>query len=99
MNKWTTHSDQFQTAMRRIKEIAEEKGLHLNPDEERVMKVVGLMTNNFVESGQYFCPCKQSHPLKPAEDVTCPCPSCEDEIAKDGHCRCKLFFKAQAVCC
>ena len=95
MNKWTAHSSAFQTAMGRIREIAEDKQFHLNPDEERVMKVVGLMTNNFVETGAYFCPCKQSHPLKPAEDVTCPCPTWEKEIAKDGHCRCKLFFKAQ----
>ena len=95
MNQWTTHKAEYEAAIGRIEEIAGQKGFSLNPNQERVMKVVGLMTNNFVETGRYFCPCKQSRPLDPERDVTCPCPSWEAEIAKDGHCRCQLFY-AQA---
>ena len=92
MNPWTTHASQYEEELSRVSEIAKEKELRLNPDEERVMKVVGLMTNNFVDTGKHICPCKQSRPINPAKDVTCPCPSWEDEIGRDGHCFCCLFF-------
>ena len=81
--------------LERIKNIAEEKGFILNPDEERVKKVVGLMTMNFKEYNKYYCPCKQSHPLDPTKDVVCPCSTLEQEVNKDGHCYCRLFYKKE----
>ena len=94
MNKWTTDQAEYEVLLARIADIADKKGYRLNPNQERVMKVLGLMTNNFVASGEYFCPCKQSHPLDTSADATCPCPPWEEEIAKNGHCRCQLFFAA-----
>jgi ferredoxin-thioredoxin reductase catalytic chain len=80
----------------RVQTIGRDKGCVLNPDEERVKKVVGLMTRNYLEFGKYYCPCKQSHPLDPEQDVLCPCPTLEDEVAKEGHCYCRLFYVAEA---
>ncbi len=77
----------------RLKEVAMAKGLIFNPDKDRKNKVIGLMTRNFKEFGKYFCPCKQQHPLNPDVDPLCPCNEMDKEIAKDGHCYCKLFFK------
>lgn len=94
-NSWdnTVDTPEYHRNLARIKEIAAQRGYLLNPDEERIRKVVGLMTINNSEFGKYFCPCKQSHPLDPGKDVLCPCPEMAGEIAKDGHCFCKLFFR------
>jgi ferredoxin-thioredoxin reductase catalytic subunit len=93
MNQWTTHLKEYSDALIRVSSIAEQNGYVLNPDEERVRKVVGLMTENFVNAGKYYCPCKQTQPLNPAKDEVCPCPQLKEEVAKDGHCFCRLFFK------
>ena len=64
----------------------------LNPDMERQEKVLGLMTMNRQATGTTFCPCRQSHPLDPDHDVVCPCPELEEDVARDGHCFCRLFY-------
>ena len=83
----------YQVNLDRLTDIANKNGLTLNPDEERVKKVVGLMADNFDLAGEWICPCKQT--VKPAvkgKDTTCPCTEWMDEIAAEGHCFCKLFF-------
>lgn len=93
MNQWTKQTDACQSLLNQLREIGSRKGYVINADAERVDKVVGLMTENLVASGGRYCPCKQSHPLDPQKDVVCPCPSWEEEIARDGHCFCRLFFR------
>jgi ferredoxin-thioredoxin reductase catalytic subunit len=95
MNSWTTHESEYKAILDEMARLASQKGYILNKDEERVRKVVGLMTENFVNAGKYYCPCKQSHPLDPSKDAVCSCPPWEEEIAKDGHCFCRLFFKKE----
>jgi ferredoxin-thioredoxin reductase catalytic subunit len=85
-------TEAYEMNLRRVQEIADNNGYILNPDDERLKKVVGLMTMNHTSHGKYYCPCKQSHPLNPHEDVTCPCEPWEQEIRNDGKCFCKLFF-------
>jgi len=93
-NSWDPVIDTgaYLDTLKRAEELAVEKGYNLNPDNERIEKVIGLMTMNFNETGRYFCPCKQSHPLDTEKDVICPCPELESEIGEDGNCFCKLFF-------
>ncbi len=80
--------------LQRIKDFAKENSLVLNPDEARVDKVVTLMTENFKAVGEYICPCKQTNkPPFAGVDTLCPCSEIMDEIEKDGHCFCRLFFK------
>jgi len=94
-NKWDTvvGTQGYNENLSRIKKIAEQRNYVLNPDQERVRKVVGLMTMNNNDFGEYYCPCKQSHPLNPEKDMLCPCPEITDEMMKDGHCFCRLFYK------
>ena len=77
----------------RLAQIAEANGYVFNRDKKRVNKVVGLMTSNFKEFGKFYCPCKQTHPLDTKTDPLCPCDTLDDEIEKDGHCYCRLFYK------
>ncbi|HOW72295.1 MAG TPA: ferredoxin-thioredoxin reductase catalytic domain-containing protein [Phycisphaerae bacterium] len=89
-------SPSYEKNLRRLTKIAAETGLRLNPDEARAQKVVGLMAENYHAVGEWICPCKQQHkPAQKGMDKACPCPEWLDEIAKDGHCFCRLFF-AQA---
>ena len=94
-NSWdpVIDTEAYSKNLDRVQKIAQDNGYILNPDEERLKKVVGLMTMNHNEFGKYYCPCKQSHPLDPGKDVLCPCEPWEDEIAKEGNCFCKLFYK------
>lgn len=94
-NSWDNviGTDAYNKNLERIEGIANSNEHQLNPDEERVKKVIGLMTMNFNEFGKYYCPCKQSHPLDPDKDLSCPCSEVKDEVTKDGHCFCKLFHR------
>ena len=84
----------YEENVSRLEAIAEKKGLMLNPDRERVAKVVGLMTENYQAIGEYVCPCKQKNkpPVK-GQDTLCPCPEMDKEIDESGNCHCRLFFK------
>lgn len=94
-NKWDSvvGTKAYNENLTRIRRIAQDHGYILNPNVERLRKVIGLMTMNKIEFGKYYCPCKQSHPLDMQIDVLCPCPEMRDEIAKDDHCFCKLFYR------
>ncbi len=81
----------------RLEKNAVKNGYILNPDKERLNKVVGLMTRNFREFGKYYCPCKQHHPLDPETDPLCPCEELHEEITENGHCTCKVFYRREEV--
>ncbi len=88
-----TGTEEYNNTLNRSLKMAGKTGYTLNPDKERVQKVIGLMTMNYTAAGDYFCPCKQSHPLDTKTDVVCPCPEIKQEIDADGMCFCKLFFR------
>jgi ferredoxin-thioredoxin reductase catalytic subunit len=90
-------TDKDKANIERARKVGEKLGYVLNPDIERTLKVSNLLAKNFAEFGKYYCPCKQSHPPDPAKDVLCPCPTLKDEIAKDGHCFCRLFYTPEAT--
>jgi ferredoxin-thioredoxin reductase catalytic subunit len=95
-NEWdgVVGTKEYNENLKRIEGIASDKGYRLNNNEERVKKVVGLMTMNYLEHNKkYYCPCKQSEPLDEVNDVLCPCPALDAEVKKDGKCFCKLFFR------
>ena len=88
-------ADMYQVNLQRLGAIAIENGFVLNPNEERVMKVVGMMAQNYELAEEWVCPCKQT--VKPAEkgkDTVCPCPEWKEEIKTNGHCFCKLFYSS-----
>ncbi len=91
-NPWTTHMTQYKALCERMAAIGEKQGYVLNSDMERVEKVLGRMTENIVNLGKAYCPCKQSDPPQTKKDVICPCPDWKKEIERDGHCYCRLFY-------
>jgi ferredoxin-thioredoxin reductase catalytic chain len=83
---------EIQNNRQRLKKFAGRKKYTFNANSDWVEQVIRLMTDSKLETGKYYCPCKQHHPPDPENDVTCPCPTIEEEVAKDGHCHCRLFF-------
>ena len=77
----------------RARQVGERLGYMLNPNTKRVLKIANLMAGNEEQWGKRYCPCRQSHPIDPEKDVVCPCPGVDEEIARDGHCHCWLFFE------
>ena len=75
-------------------DYAKSKGFALNPDK----KVLGLVIKGLARSekgkGRPYCPCRALTGNE-AEDVKniCPCAFHLEELERDGHCLCKLFFK------
>ncbi len=94
-NPWDSvvDTDEYNAVLRKAQSLADKFGWVLNPDGERVQKVIGLMTMNHLATGDYYCPCKQSHPLDTEIDAICPCPELDQKMEKDGNCFCRLFFK------
>jgi ferredoxin-thioredoxin reductase catalytic subunit len=87
----------YEDCLERARALAEERGLVLNSDWERVRKVIGLMTENKSIHGYYYCPCKkQNDPPIHGTDPLCPCPELDEELEADGRCFCKLFFAKDA---
>ena len=85
----------YRANLARLRRIAKKKAARFNTNWARVKKVVGMMTQHWLNQGFYFCPCKQKNdpPIK-GEDVTCPCPQLGMELRRDGRCHCRLFYPA-----
>jgi len=80
-----------------LKKVADRFGYVLNPDARTLNLVAGYMDENKVKHGKYFCPCKQHYPLDLVKDPVCPCSSFKDEILRNGHCECHVFFDPDAA--
>jgi len=98
-NKWdpVVGTAEYNENLVILNKVAQEQGLALNPDQERIRKAIGLMTTSKIEFDKYYCPCKQNHPLDSKKDALCPCPEMKHEIAKDNRCFCRLFYKPRGA--
>lgn len=90
----TKDSENIEETIKSYQEYAEKNGFKLNPDREAVEKVVkGLLTNER-KHGAKYCPCRRVSG-NPEEDKPkiCPCQWHKEEIERDRHCFCGLFYK------
>jgi len=73
---------------------AKSRGFSLNPDKRMLGLVISGLARNEKEKGKPYCPCRALTGNKEEDDKNvCPCAYHLDEIEKDGHCKCRLFFK------
>jgi thioredoxin len=77
----------------RYDNYAKSRGFRLNPDKKAVERVVVGLLANEKKYGKKYCPCRRVSGDQ-AEDAKkiCPCAWHKDEIKKDGHCLCNLYF-------
>ena len=77
---------------RMVRRWPEVSGCHLNPDPVVVEGVVGALAQSVLDSGYSYCPCRdQSGDPRKDRDLICPCDHHQDELVRDGHCKCVLF--------
>ena len=75
--------------------IAEKKGWKVNPDKSYAQMIIDGLNKNKEQKGKYYCPCKVTTDNPEVDkEIICPCKDSQAEIDKDGHCHCRLFFKA-----
>jgi ferredoxin-thioredoxin reductase catalytic chain len=73
---------------------AKENGFKLNPNKEALEIVVKGLAENEKKYGKRYCPCRRiTGDEKEDSKKICPCVYHKEEIEKDGHCICNLFFK------
>jgi ferredoxin-thioredoxin reductase catalytic subunit len=74
--------------------IARKNGWILNPDEDHLNIVIRGLVRNKKKFGRPYCPCRlRSGDEERDRAIECPCIYHKDEIAKDGHCHCLLYYK------
>ena len=86
----------IQKIIDKSKEYAESAGYMLNPD-GKVVNIVALgLLNNEKKYGKQYCPCRRvKGNAEEDAKIICPCIYHQEEIAKDGHCHCRLFVKKE----
>jgi len=75
-------------------EYAQKNGLKINPDKNLINGLVGRLLANEKKYGARYCPCRivKGQPEIDQKNI-CPCSYSKEEIEKNGHCLCWLFFK------
>jgi ferredoxin-thioredoxin reductase catalytic subunit len=85
----------------KIKQLAEEfseyaknNGIRLNPDKKSVERIIDGLLKNEEKYGAKYCPCRRVSGNKEEDSKKiCPCIWHKDEVVKDGHCLCRLYYK------
>lgn len=78
----------------RYDNYAKSNGFRLNPNREIVEGLMKGLLANEKKHGKKYCPCRRisGNQEEDAKKI-CPCVFHKEEIEKDGHCCCNLFFK------
>lgn len=73
---------------------AKKKGFVLNQNAKELADIISGLSRNKINFGKQYCPCRlRTGDKEKDRDIICPCIYHRDEIEKDGHCHCMLFFK------
>lgn len=86
--------ENFEELIKPYKKHADENGFQLNPNEKIVEGIMSGLLRNEEKYGERYCPCRRVTGDKETDKkIICPCIYHADEVAKDGHCFCRLFTK------
>jgi len=84
----------IEEVIRGYQEYAEKNGFKLNPDREVVERLAKGLLENEKKYGERYCPCRRVvGNLEEDKPKICPCAWHREEIEKEGHCLCGLFWK------
>jgi ferredoxin-thioredoxin reductase catalytic chain len=85
--------EKIQSIIEQHEAYAAKENIRVNPDSQLVEALVRGMLMNEERHGDRYCPCRlvTGDPEKDRKNV-CPCVYHKDEIARDGHCHCRLFL-------
>lgn len=87
---------EIQKIKEEVAKHAEDAGHQLNPDEKILNAILLGLFKNKEKHGEIYCPCRVITGDKEKDKkIICPCIYHQDEIANDGHCLCKLFWRKE----
>jgi ferredoxin-thioredoxin reductase catalytic subunit len=90
----TSASSDVSAIIDRYDNYAKSNGFRLNPDKKTVERVINGLLLNEKKYGKRYCPCRRvSGNEEEDSKKICPCAFHKEELEKDGHCFCNLFFK------
>ncbi len=90
----TKDSEDIEEIIKSYQMYAEKNGFKLNPDREAVKRLIKGMLENEKKYGARYCPCRRvTGNSEEDKSKICPCQWHREEIERDGHCFCGLFFK------
>jgi len=76
------------------KGYANKQGWELNTDQKQLATVIRGLVRNKKKFGRPYCPCRlRSGDEEKDLAIECPCVYHKDEVSRDGHCHCNLYFK------
>ena len=76
------------------KAYARKHGLEINPDAKQAANVIRGLVKTKSKFGRPYCPCRiRSGDEEKDRAIECPCVYHRDEITRQGHCHCNLFYK------
>lgn len=79
----------------RLRQEAESRGYHLNPDADAVNALVEGLLVNIERYGYPSCPCRLSFGEKDDDlDILCPCDYRDADLDDHGACYCALYVSA-----
>ena len=75
-------------------EYASSRDWHLNKNDKQLDAVLKGLARNTARLGEQYCPCRmRTGDEETDKEIICPCIFHEDELANDGNCHCRLFFR------
>ena len=79
-----------------IEKAAAQRGWVLNENKDIADSVIEGLARNKIIHGKRYCPCRiVSVDPEVNKANICPCKASEEDVARDGHCHCYLFFKRE----
>ena len=92
--KKTEEGEKIEKIIKWYEGYAKKNGFNLNPNKETVKGLIKGLLNNEEKYGTRYCPCRRiTENLEDDREKICPCKWHKEEIGKEGHCYCGLFFK------
>jgi len=92
-----SHHPDAEKLMEKLRQDAERRGYHLNPDTEFVLDLMDGLLTNLERYGYQACPCMEADGERQADlDIICPCDYRDADLVEHGCCYCALYV-SQAV--
>jgi predicted CoA-binding protein/ferredoxin-thioredoxin reductase catalytic subunit len=81
-----------------VRSYARARGFALHPDPDKLDEIVLALAENQRKYGYRYCPCREiTGNFEEDKKKICPCVWHEEEIRRDGHCRCGLFWDPKRI--
>ena len=85
---------EIEEIIKRYEDYAQKNGFRLNPDRATVERLIRGLLANEKKYGARYCPCRRvTGNMEEDRLKICPCKWHREEIERDGHCHCWLFFR------